>query len=75
MHEDISNRTLNFIIASALSNALFRAISVVITSLAVICICVHKHCNILTQIYSPHKRTPTKMQTSASSYVVSACAA
>jgi len=73
MHEDISIRNLNFIIASDLSNALFRAISVVITSLAVICVCVHTHCNLLTQIYSPHKRTPAKMQTSAS-YVVCSCA-
>ena len=73
MHEDISIRTLNFIIASDLSNALFRAISVVITSPEVICVCVHKHCNLLTQIYSPHKRTSMKMQASASD-VVCSCA-
>ena len=62
MHEDISIRTLNFIVPSELNNALFRAISVVITSPAVIfvCVCVHTHCNLL----SPHKGTSTKMQTS-----------
>jgi hypothetical protein len=37
MHDGISIRTLNLIIASDLSDALFRAKSVVITSQAVIC--------------------------------------
>jgi hypothetical protein len=56
MHEDIFIWTLNFIIISDLSNALFRVISEVITSPAVSCVCVHTHCNLLTQIYSPHKK-------------------
>jgi hypothetical protein len=73
MHDDISNRTLNLIIASDLSDALFRTKNVVVTSQAVICFWVHTHCNLLTQIYSPHKITPTKMQTSAS-FVIVSCA-